>query len=170
MANVKHNWIRPALITFGVVLFGFGLLGWVSQSIAEAKSNGIFVHPVYIRPQEVDWRGEPIRFKEAWIEEISRLEHPALLFTRRKRLGEYRLCFTLHTYGPFLREVPGERMPFFVREGAGSSFGEQGRSGDSIVFYLEIENQRPNPFKVSLINDWHAEREINIVVSVATPN
>src|SRR5262245_41520610 len=66
-----------------------------AYTIADSKEIGSFLYSVEFSPREFEWKGKILRFREAWIEEAVSQSHFLAWFPYWKKLGYYRLCFTI---------------------------------------------------------------------------
>jgi hypothetical protein len=65
-------------------------------SIQQAKSRGCFICPVFFAPSSLDWKGQQIAIKEAWLERrTERLPSFNPFAPKFKIVSGYHLCFTL---------------------------------------------------------------------------
>ena len=116
-----------------------------SENVAEARGRGVLVAELAAVPSELPAPGGRIRFGEVWVEERALPGHRFVWFPRERRVGGYRLQFTL-AEGRELAE--GLRMRFRVEgrpDGLASVSGEFGT-----VYYLHLDELDITPVRAVL--------------------
>jgi hypothetical protein len=122
-----------------------------SPTIAASKGRGAFVEPVTFTPSVINWNGERIIVREAWLEHRTELVRiyeivPFLwAYSHYRNADGYNLCFNLDQR----RDVLGSPGPSFYVEGKGRSFGEQYSRG-SVVLWEELDDIGQFPMRIEL--------------------
>lgn len=113
---------------FGIIIFvGLGALvvtkhinnvvteyyspGFLSESISEARSNGVFISQPSLKRSAIHWGKSEYPIREAWIEQATRIKYDWIFF-RRVIPTNYRLILKIERVG----NPPGENFSDFSDE------------------------------------------------------
>jgi hypothetical protein len=133
---------------------------------SEARRRGTWVCDVSISPDTVNWEGNAIVFKEAWIEEAAAEHYYAVWVPSYQPLGRYYLCFSLEKGERIIQQGGGS--PWFVPQGKDSSFMSATLNGGICVHWIELPNRDLSSMKMSLISSWDDPRSRAISLTAST--
>ena len=105
-----------------------------SWNVREARSRGVLVKELVAEPAVLSLPGGQIRFGEAWIEERALSTHRLVWFPMERRIGGYRLQFTLVEGEEFMEK---DGLMFIRDNRTGQSVGGN-RSSTGMTVYIEL--------------------------------
>lgn len=132
--------------------------GFVSESIAEARTREVFISRPALKSNVVRWRKSEYSIREAWIEQATRIKYDWIFFRRVIPTG-YRLILTIGKTG----KPPGED---FMYLGGG---GESIVCNDSI-WLTSTSPGRPAPDEVLMELEFSSPVPDSIQCVVKKPN
>ena len=141
------------LVDFGNSISEYYSVCWVSKSISESKTKGVFVRELNISPKMIEKYWRKIRFNECWIEKQTRLQHSFLFFDKYQATGKYRLCFNLKEKFPDRNGL----SYFFINQN-GESFTINS-SGNSEVFNSFIDKNRKEKVEVNFVKSFQEPKD-----------
>jgi hypothetical protein len=172
----KNIWKRRILYILlailGIALFNavFGLVvtyrangvtghPWCSPTAGDAKWNGTLVATLTASPSDIDWHGEEITINEVWVERPWQRVYTVVLIPGlvhipiNRELPGYTVGFNLKRGHQVFEALHGkaQRPPFFVQEGRGAGFTEDGPAN---LFYDHLPEYDYAPIKVQLRQGW----------------
>lgn len=115
-----------------------------ANSIVEAQREGIFVDRVQATPQSFRLADQPVIIEEAWLEEITALDHKLVWYPYRKHVG-YRLCVKL---SQGTNALASNSEAYLLLPEIGSALVHY---KDSKIFTTSLENSDKTSFSVELI-------------------
>lgn len=127
-----------------------------SYTISDSKARGAFLEPVTVTPSVINWRGQPIVFKEAWLEHRTELVGiyviiPCILrHYHYRKVSGYNVCFNLTDGWDLLWSEAG---PYFAVNGKQGSFSMRG----TVVIWARLDSLNQFPSKILLTDNWKLE-------------
>ena len=130
-----------------------------SWSVDEARERGVLVSEWTAVPPDFQVPGGRVRFGEVWVEERALTTHRFVWFPCERRIGGYRLHFTL-AEGKELMEAKGH---FFYRDDVtGVNVGGH-RMSDGRHLYIErLDDPDISAIRLSITRDSDAPRNRDI--------
>ncbi len=130
------------------------------ESIAESRSQGVFVSKASISKNPIQWDGQEIEIKEIWFEKSSHVEFLWVWLPFRKDMGSYQACLTLKRGHDIFRS--SGRLGWIAE---GYEFGGGLCSVNGAELFFVTMKELPSEFYLSLVDGENRERKETIKVT-----
>jgi hypothetical protein len=123
----------------------------------------VYVYSASFRPSIINFHGQDITIREAWVEKRSKIRHLLVWFPYREQLDGYVFCFSLNDGKEVFENA--ESSPFWVMDDLNQSFIQTKSPSGRPVFYQYLE-VLSSDFTMSLMASWKDQRPKNIEVEI----
>jgi hypothetical protein len=119
-----------------------------SWSVADARDRGVLVAELTAVPNELSVPGGRVRVGEVWVEERALTTHRLVWLPHERRVGGYRLHFSLSEG----RELKDAAKLMFVCDGhRGSSVGGNASSDGRFVYIERLDSADVSDLRIGLV-------------------